>query len=441
MKKRGASTSVVIGSLIVGLLIGAAIIYVAAPSLGLSGGGGRTTVNNSLCNGQTIHIGALNDLSGQLSSQGQADLVSEQVGIVDVNNYLKAGGCNLTFVLDNNDYKLDTPTALSQLTAMHTSGVQVVLGPLNSGTARGILSYANSNHIVLISPSSTAPDLHVTDVTNNYLFRTAPNDGAQGQAVARELVTYGATAVVIVNRDDTYGNGLANATKAFLIKDGVSAANIQGPIKYDPTINDYSSLLSQINSAYNTLNTGANAGHTYIFAVTFEELGSILRQAKTSNSPLYNVVPWFGSDGQAQNTKLTNTTTGPDVSHVVLPSTLFNVVNNSKTIAFVNGLTASQRAAVASNFFYALEGYNDVWLAALSILSAGANDGTAIHSVFPTVANNYYGLTGWEGLSGNDRQPGSYQIWKAVASGGAYTWVLAGSWDFDTDTVTWLNKP
>src|SRR5438132_9816845 len=95
------------------------------------------------------------------------------------------------------------------------------------------------------------------------------------------------------------------------------------------------------------------------------------------------------------------------------PSTLYNVVNNSKTIEFINRIKGNpQYTSIFSNFFYSLEGYNDVWLAALSILSAGKNDGTAIHAVFPTVAANYYGITGWEGLSGNDRIPGSYQIWK-----------------------------
>jgi branched-chain amino acid transport system substrate-binding protein len=399
--------------------------------------------------GQSIKIGALNDLSGQLSSQGQGDLAAETVGITDVNNYVKSAGCTLTFSLDNNDYKLDTPTALSQLQAMYASGVQVVIGPLNSGTAEGIESYANSNHIVLISPSSTSPALHVSDVTSTYLFRTAPNDNAQGQAIARELITFGAKAVVIVNRDDTYGGGLANATQAFLEQDGMSAANIAGPIAYDYTASDFSSLITQMANSYNTLNTGASMGHVVILCIAFQELGTILAQARTSGSSIYNDVPWFGSDGEAQNTLLTNSTTGPDVSHVILPSTLYGVVNNSKTAAFVAELTSSQRAAVASNFFYSLEGYNDVWLAALSILSAGQNSGTAIHAVFPTVAGNFFGTTGWEGLTGNDRIPGSYQIWDAAKSGAGFTWDLAGTWtctfvngicQTGTDSVAWTNN-
>lgn len=431
-----------------GLLIGAGVIYAAAPSLGLTGAtttlGGVTTIKSGLCTGQTIHIGALNDLSGELSAQGKGDLAAEQLALVDINKFVAATGCSLTFALDNFDYKLDATTAGQQLQTMAAGGIQVVIGPLNSGAARAILPFANSNHIVLLSESSTSPRLHVTDVTNNYLFRTAPNDAAQGQAIARELLTQGATAAVVVNRDDTYGGGLANATVAFLLRDGLSQGNIVGPIKYDPTATDFSALITQMTTAYNSLNTGTNAGHVAVVVVAFQEIGTLLAQAKTQSPTLYNVVPWYGSDGTAQNSLVSNSTVGPYTSHVELPSTLFNVVNNSKTLDFfkAHAGTSQLAAIVGGGVFYTLEGYDDMWIAALSVLAAGKYDGTAIHNVIVTVADSFYGLTGWEGLDGNDRIPGSYQIWKVVASvPGNYVWKLAGTWDFNTDKVTWISPP
>ena len=471
MKKRGASTAIVIGALVIGLLLGAVAVYAAAPSLGLGsnttitstvGGNGTVTMTSTLtstitstvnsggggglCNGQTVTIGALNDLSGDLSAQGKGDLAAEQLAIQDVNSYAQSANCNVNFKLSADDYKLDTPTALTQLQAFAASGIQVVVGPLNSGTAAGLLSYANSNHIVLISPSSTSPALHFQDASTTYLFRTAPNDAAQGQADARVILDRGAQAVIIINRDDTYGDGLANATASFLLKDHPGLA-IKGPYKYDPATTDFSSLISQINSDYSTLSSQVGAAHVAIFAVSFQELGTLLLQAKNSAPALLTTaLPWFGTDGEAQNSLLTNSTTGPAISQVKLPSTLFNVVNNSKTVAFYNKIhgTAAGAAILGGGAFYTFEGYDDVWLAALSILSAGANSGTAIHNVFPTVAANFYGLTGWEGLSGNDRIPGSYQIWKVVvdkSQASGYGWALAGTWSYDTDSVTWISPP
>ncbi len=464
MKKRGVSTGATIGALIVGLLIGAGAIYAAAPSLGLAGtttntvttGGGtvtRTTTvsggGGGLCNGQTVTIGAFNDLSGQLSSQGQGDLAAENLAITDVNAFVAKTGCNLTFKLNAVDYKLDNPTALSQLQAMAAAGIQVVVGPLNSGTAQFILSYANSNHIVLISPSSTSPALGYV-AANKYLFRTAPNDAAQGQADARMILFRGAKAAIIVNRDDTYGNGLANATKSFLVKDGLSPTLIKGPYKYDTSTADFSAILAQINTDYQTLSSQVGAANVGIFVVAFEELGTMLIQA--NNNPTYKpllatALPWFGDDGFAQNTKLTNrTTSGPLMAQARFPSTLFNVVNNSKTNDFFARIKGTPAyAAIASNVFYSLEGYDDVWLAALGVLSAQKNDGAAIYGALPQVSANFYGLTGWEGLGPNqDRIPGSYQIWKVVAVGSnpiTYTWVLAGTWDYSSDAVTWVSAP
>jgi len=444
----------------VGLLIGAGVFYVAAPSLGMGGttttvSGGATATTTitttalgsaqagGLCNGQTITIGALNDLSGSLSAQGKGDLAAEQVAITEINAQLQAAGCKLTFALNNQDYGLDNTKALNDLTAMNAAGTTVVIGPLNSGTAAAILSYANSNHIVLISPSSTSQALHVTDNTNNYLFRTAPNDGAQGQGIAREVLTQGAKAVIIVNRDDTYGDGLGNATASSLKADGMAASQIAGPFKYDPATTDFTSLITQITNSFNTLNTGAATGHVAIVDVAFQEIGTLLQQASKQSPAIYNNVPWYGSDGEAQNSLLSNSTVGQYTSHVELPSTLFNVVNNSKTLAFFAKYagTSQLAAIVGGGVFYTLEGYDDVWLAALSIMTAGQNSGTAIHAVYPNVANSFYGLTGWEGISGNDRIPGSYQIWKVVAKGSSFTWVLAGTWDFNTDTISWVSPP
>ena len=58
------------------------------------------------------------------------------------------------------------------------------------------------------------------------------------------------------------------------------------------------------------------------------------------------------------------------------------------------------------------------------------------------MAANFYGLTGPETLNAaGDRAlfPGSgYQIWKVVSTGsGTWGWVLAGQWDYATNSVTW----
>jgi ABC-type branched-subunit amino acid transport system substrate-binding protein len=78
-----------------------------------------------------------------------------------------------------------------------------------------------------------------------------------------------------------------------------------------------------------------------------------------------------------------------------------------------------------------------MWLGALGTLSAGAYSGTKIQAIMPTVAANYFGVTGWNGLDSNgDRVANIYQVWKVVASGSTYTWGYAGEWTADATPNT-----
>ena len=171
----------------------------------------------------------------------------------------------------------------------------------------------------------------------------------------------------------------------------------------------------------------------------------MILQAHTSSYPSFpwTSLPWFGTDGEAQDAVIVNaTTSGPSVAQVILPSTVYAPVNNSRTLAFYTRFANAYPGNYCDS--YCLGAYDDVWLGANAILQAGANDGTAVQAVLSTVADNFYGVTGWMGLQpSGDRIPSSYQIWKVVNQGSPMkpTWVLAGSWDDATDTVTWTNPP
>jgi hypothetical protein len=58
-----------------------------------------------------------------------------------------------------------------------------------------------------------------------------------------------------------------------------------------------------------------------------------------------------------------------------------------------------------------------------------------------TVADNYYGVTGWNHLDpSGDRVAAIYEIWKVVTpSGGSPTWVFAGYWEADINAFVGFN--
>jgi len=386
-----------------------------------------------LCSyGKTVNIGELLDLSAALSDQGLTSKDSSLLAIDDINSFLSSIGCNLNFTLTVDDYALNNVLALSDLQSLAASGVQVVVGPLNSGAALFILPYADSNHIVLISPSSTSDAL---DIPNDYLFRTAPTNAAQSLADARMIVDRGANAVIIVQRHDFYGDAVASATATRFAELG---GHVVDTIQYDTSITDFTPIVNTLYNDYQSANA-TYPGRVAIDIVAFEEFGQFITQTNATYPSLLNgPLPWFGTDGVALDPIILSGASGALVSQVMLPSTLYVSQNNSKTVSFYTRFATAYPGSVCS--VYCLGAYDDVWLAALATLQVGSYNGTRIQAALPTVASNYYGVTGWLGLNQNgDRIASSYQIWEVVNRLFlGPTWVLAGTWDGSTDIITWV---
>lgn len=454
---RTVSLAIAIILLVVGVAVGAGVTYVAThlPTTG--------TFNNALCyspfvtnptgcvslcsSGKTLTIGELLDLSSSLSNQGTRAKDSSNIAINDINSLLSSTGCNLKFANAVDDYALSNSQGLSDLQALAAAGVQVVVGPLNSGTAQYILSYAGSNHIVLISPSSTSPALAIS---NDYLYRTVPNDAAQGLADGRIMKDRGATDVIIVERHDTYGDGLANATRDRFTALG---GHVEPIIQYDASAADAGTLdwtptVSAINTEFNNAKTaGYTAGQIAIDVVAFEEFSQMIIKAQSSYSSAFpwSTLPWFGTDGEADDAKIiTPTSTGTLVSQVRLTATLFATTNNTKSQSLFNSFSSKYSGQTCDS--YCLGAYDDVWLGAIATIQAGSYNGTAIQAWLQNYISTYngafYGVTGPISFQASgDRVPTSYQIWKVVTQSGTPTWVQAGTWDNTSDSVTWTSPP
>ena len=87
---------------------------------------------------------------------------------------------------------------------------------------------------------------------------------------------------------------------------------------------------------------------------------------------------------------------------------------------------------------YAINAYDATWVAALSVLAAGQNNGQAIQKALPGVASNYFGASGWTKLQpSGDEAPVGYYIYEVQTVSGTTQWVLAGTYSAATDTVAW----
>ncbi len=413
--------------LVVGLLVGAGLTYAVTSS---SKSATTTTVNAGLTG--TVTIGDLTDLSGALSAIGKQQKTAVDLAINDINAYVtQMGMTNLKFAAQDDDTGLKPATALSDLQSMYASGIQAVVGPLTSGEASTILQTANTDHIVMISASSTAISLAIP---NDYLFRLVPNDAAQSFAIARELVNQNIKDIILIDQNTVYGIGLANATANRFEALG---GHVQDNIQYVSTATDFTPTLTTAQSDYNAAVSQYGAGSVAIVAIGYQEVGQMLLQTKSSFPTLLKTT-WFGSDGESQNTDFTNSTggVGPIASQVKLISTIGeSSAATDKYNAFVKEFNATAHSTPDS---YAVSAYDAAWVAALTILATGKNSGAAIQAALPAVANNYFGASGWTELQASgDEAPTGYSIYEVQASSSGDTWVLAGTYTAATDSVAW----
>ena len=122
----------------------------------------------------------------------------------DFNNYLEEIGAPWRMNLVWEDTENDPEVALEKIQVLNSKGIKFILGPKTTDEIHHIKSYADSNDMVLISPSSASPSLAIVD----NIFRMVPNDTYQGKVLALLFQEKGIKAVIPIYRGDVWGDGI-----------------------------------------------------------------------------------------------------------------------------------------------------------------------------------------------------------------------------------------
>ena len=300
-------------------------------------------------------------------------------------------------------------------------GIKYYVGPSTSGNSKRVLEYANANGLTLISPSSTAPSLAIED---DALFRLVPNDSQQGKVLAdivhnqqgallAALINQtGHEHVVMVVRNDTWGQGLDASTSGRL---GVHDVDITR-IVHEESDADWSQTAMDISAEIGRVRTATPNDPIAVLHIGFPgDFVSLAAQA--SDYPNMTTVPWFGTDGVAGTAPLvTNATARQFADDVNLTATKFDVVSNDR----FDQLTAkleSQGVAVRTTYEYSA--YDSVFVlgraieAAISAKNATAYTEADVRSSVRAAAAEYEGALGDIELNkaGDLRTPNSYAAW------------------------------
>ncbi|AGT34867.1 MAG: ABC transporter substrate-binding protein [Thermofilum sp.] len=402
--------------LIVGLLIGAILGYGASTLL--QHPQAQTTTQQTI----TVPIGALVELTGDLSSYGKRDQLAMQLAIEDVNSFAEKIGSPFRFTLLVEDSGTSPEQALARIKTLAAQGVQAVIGLEASSEVSAVKQFADSNHLVVISVGSTAMSLALP---GDYVLRVVPPDSFQSRALARIIYTLGYRNVAVIYRNDAWGVGLYESFSARFKQLG---GNVAG-VSYDPNAKDLSAEVKRLSDIASAM--GAN---TAVLSITFEDDGiNIFRLAV--KDPVLSKLKWFGTDAVVQSSKFTAEAGGEIVTLGGLPSTIFQPTENQRLQDFIQRF--KQRSGGEEPHAYAMVSYDAVWLVALSVMLTGTYTGEKLVTTIPLVAQKYNGVTGLLTLDQNgDKATGDYAIWQVVKTSTGYDWQLVGWYNSATDTAT-----
>lgn len=357
-------------------------------------------------------IGFTIPLSGELSSVGKLWEKAIYMAIEDLNEEVKAYGLNVRFEPVVLDDKTKEEDALKNIQSLNQLGIKVVIGPAASSQVKAVMSYADSNKIVIISPSSTAPTLAIP---GDYVFRNTGSDALQAKALAALISHEGYSNVVVFHRDDEYGRAFAK----FFEKEFEAAGGKAESMSYATGLSDYASEVAGLSSKVQEL--GADA----VVLISFDTDGAnILSHAK--DDPTLSNTRWFSSEGIHGASELLQ----PEMAEFLVRIRFLG----TRPVFRENPLYKEFAARFKSETgdyppVFTDKIYDAVFLAGWSILRAGEYDGEAIMKALPLVAEKYYGVSGWCILDENgDRLMQDYAIWGIVQVGGAYEFRDIGSW-------------
>lgn len=311
--------------------------------------------------------------------------------------------------------------ALSKLESFAAKGIHTVIGPQSSEEAEDLLNFTKKKNMTLISPSSTAVKLAKT---GDSFLRFCPDDRLQAVATAKLMDMDRVRSVVVVYRDDEWGQNVAQAIKKnFLANKG----NVVSMISYDPASENFSKLSALILTAVSSASEKHGRNATAVVILGYREVAEIFYAARRYS--VLERVKWYGSDASFLSKEIIADRDAAE----------FAAKTNYRTPVFggnpSNAAYRSLKSKLQARFgqepdIYAMAAYDALRVAALAYQQTGDVDAKVFRDAVEKVADSHQGTTGPVALNkAGDRRNSDYDFWSVRKTKGKYTqytWKLTG---------------
>lgn len=361
----------------------------------------------------TIKVGVLLPETGTWSATGTATNKALEAALPYVNSYLADRG--LKIELDLRDTGSNPVTALAELEKLKAAGITTVIGPMISEEALAVLDYANSNGMLLLSPSATARELSLPD---NF-FRMVGTDKSQVGGLTR-IIKDGQqiNSLITIFVDDTYGRGYND----YLIE-MAAAQNIE--VLGSVAITADTAKDQAVAATIKSLAAATNGSTAVVVVAPSQAVVGLI--GNLSDDPNLTAMKWYASADIIGNQ---------------------TILENEKAAAFLQqtameGLTLGDRGIDldalpylqarldgASDYSpYAITTWDALWLLADTYGVSGANSEIEdLKSVLVTQAASFRNAFGsFNTMDENGDTKGSkYMRYVCVKEGDAYRWKCVG---------------
>jgi len=295
-----------------------------------------------------ITIGFIGPVTGPVAAYGVQASNGVKVAVEEIN---KKGGINgeaLSFKIF--DDAADPKQGVSSANQVAGEGILYVVGPVTSNSAMPVSEILYENGVLMVTPSSTTPELSNRGMWN--ILRTIGRDDQQADYVAAYAGEHWADKRIAILHDKaTYGKGLADAFKTALNAAGIEEVTY-GSI--NPGEKDYSVTVNLLKAE--------NVDYVY-YGGYHPEAGLLLRQMREHGVEAVMV----GGDGL-------NTSELAAIAGDAVNGTMFtNSVDSSTNPLAAEALEALKAANLPAETF-TMNGYAAVQVIAYGIEKSGKKE-------------------------------------------------------------------
>lgn len=366
---------------------------------------------------EPLSIGALLSLTGAWASIGESSKAALLAALPIIERQIFGGDTAIHLMIL--DTESNPQTALRQLEKLHEEGARLVIGPMTSAEAHFVRDFAQSQGLLLISPSATSSQLSRDDA----LLTPAPKDRIQVEAFAQLLANEGINRVAMIHIDDLYGQDFYKDFQEIGFEHHIG---LLPPIPIHPSEPDYQAAVNKLEE-YLAL----SAASTAVLLVESDRRGRDLMGTIDPQS-LATSVPWYVSEAIAhsplflEDSQVANfaATVALEGLALALESETFNASR-----ALLESAILEESSQLISTF--ALTAWDSLWLIAYAHARSPFTDASSFSAMLLEEAKTFVSSMGFSAFIDDEGHilPRLYHRLKVIEQpGGVYSWKNIGSY-------------